>query len=241
VPSGHGFDIDAAVPTFRVTDDHVGLPCFCSAFNGRIDRFAVGVIAPDRIRSGFSREDLMNHSRFWAALVLSCMAPFGVAQVTGSSPAKGVYSPSAQDNSPEGKSIVKSVDQKGRVTYSDRIVDPDANIQRFKMKSYGAAPVNRPKDEFGEDPKKASESRAMQEWREGRAKSQLELDAKQVDSQNEMIKKENCMRAKQNFAAANSGTRVKRVDEKGEPRYLSDAEIAAERDKLYTDVQKFCN
>lgn len=62
-----------------------------------------------------------------------------------------------------------------------------------------------------------------------------------VAQESAAIKEENCRMAKMNLAMYQQGGRIKRVNEKGEPVMLSDADIASGRVSAQKEVDQYCS
>lgn len=62
-----------------------------------------------------------------------------------------------------------------------------------------------------------------------------------VAQESAAIKEENCKMAKMNLATYQQGGRLKRINEKGEPVMLSDADIASGRVAAQKEVDQYCS
>lgn len=62
-----------------------------------------------------------------------------------------------------------------------------------------------------------------------------------VAEENAAIKAENCKAAKANLTTYQQGGRIKKVNEKGEPAFLSDDDIASGRVSAQKEVDQYCN
>lgn len=62
-----------------------------------------------------------------------------------------------------------------------------------------------------------------------------------IAEENAAIKAENCKAAKANLATYQQGGRIKKVNEKGEPSFLGDDDIASGRVSAQKEVDQYCN
>ena len=135
-----------------------------------------------------------------------------------------------------GKVVVKSVDGKGHVTYSDRILNPAHTVKQFELKSTGEA---RKIAEASDDSKAAKDAKDTKPARDPKASAD-EVTRKFVTEENAKIKKENCDASRQNLAVLERGGRIVAVNDKGEPGYMTDDQITARREKVRADVERYC-
>lgn len=155
--------------------------------------------------------------------------------------------------------IYKYKDSEGKWRYTD--VPPRSDVKYDVLAKKGEDPnktLNQPskimtKDEVMQAmaPPKADKAAVKDQKntdsskeKETAAKADAEkLKAAQlaVAQENAAIKEENCRAAKANLATYQQGGRIKKVNEKGEPAYLSDADIASGRVGAQKEVDQYCH
>jgi hypothetical protein len=74
-----------------------------------------------------------------------------------------------------------------------------------------------------------------------RAEQEREAKQKAVDEKNAAIKADNCKRAQAALRTLDSGTRLTRVNEKGEREFLDDSQRASERQRAQDMVTSNCH
>jgi hypothetical protein len=131
-------------------------------------------------------------------------------------------------------SVIKTVQQNGKVLYSDQLPDTSQSpAKQFEMKSYGVGPAVQPSVASNDsaDEKKAKDTKAEAPT--------IKPKPIEISPEEEALKKENCARAKQNIAALSSG-RVVRFREGGERYFLDANQISSERAKAASELNKMC-
>lgn len=133
----------------------------------------------------------------------------------------------------------KWTDAEGKVHYSDQ--PPPANVKK-------SATVKRPGTSTAAPeaagapaaaPKSTAEQDAEFNRRRMEAAEREAADKKAAETAAE--KKRNCALAKAELARVQSGGRIARVNEKGEPVYLNDSEIGQETVRAKQTVDSWCN
>jgi hypothetical protein len=87
-------------------------------------------------------------------------------------------------------------------------------------------------------PMTAAEREADAKKRQAEEKKAAEKAA--LEQKNKVAKAENCQRAKAALAQFESGQRIRRVNDKGEPYYLEDAQLAQETAKARQEAAEAC-
>ena len=134
--------------------------------------------------------------------------------------------------------VFKCVDGSGKTVYSQSPCPRDARSTTLRSTAPASpAPAARADGKGG--PKTAAEME--QEFRKRRQEAE-EAQKKAGDkAAEEKDKADNCRQAKTALAGLEATSRQSRVDENGERRYLSDAELEQEKDRTRRAVQSFCN
>ena len=144
------------------------------------------------------------------------------------------------------------LDKDGRKVFSDRA--PPANIPDkdvFKRPDASArlspeVPEVKPANDAMSQPSaKGDGKRSTDADREflARKKQAAEAEsehAKDIRAQNDKIKADNCASARQALMDFTAGGRITRTNAKGEREYLSDAQIASERQRAQEAVNSSC-
>jgi hypothetical protein len=177
------------------------------------------------------RTRLLGPKAFGSALAVLCLAlapAWALAQSANAPPAR--YAPPQTTSATGNKVVVKSIDSKGNVTYSDRVLNPAQAVKQFEIRPTGQ--VKRIAEATPEEPKESRPARDP--------KSDNEAADKFAANENAKIKKENCDTTRQNLVVLERGGRIVAVNDKGEPGYMTDAQIAAKRERVKQDIEKFC-
>ncbi len=126
--------------------------------------------------------------------------------------------------------VYKCVDSAGNAVYSERPC-PTGTQSSTISKGVPGAPVASP-----------SKSAAEQELGfRRRQKEQEESQKKTAQSEEQAkLKEENCRRAREQSAQFAAGSRIARVDEKGERYFLDDDQIAQEKGRAQSLVDQWC-
>ncbi|MBU0688557.1 MAG: DUF4124 domain-containing protein [Gammaproteobacteria bacterium] len=128
----------------------------------------------------------------------------------------------------------KWVDENGKVHYSDS-PPMDAKVESVRNvtgKGQEAAPVDYSSKSYSQ--REAELKKARQEKKEASEKSASE-------SAQQQERKRNCAAAQENLRALESGTRLVTYDEKGEKRFMDDAERAQRLNSARDAVKGNCD
>ena len=139
---------------------------------------------------------------------------------------------------PAGAQMYKWTDANGRVQYSDKPPPGGAKagqVTRSNVSTVqsGSAPS------AGGGPKSPAEQE--QEFRKRQAEQEEAQKKAQKVAEEQKSKQANCQNAQRQLAAMQSGQRISTLDEKGERRFLEDAEIQQEAAKSQAEVSRWCN
>lgn len=129
----------------------------------------------------------------------------------------------------------KWVDPDGKVRYGD-VPPPGVKATPLRPPPPGApAAAPSAKKDSGQALTPEAAFRKRQEDAQKDQQKQAQAD------QQAQAKRENCARAQESLRTLESGQRIQRIDSKGEPYYLEDAQIAQELAKARQSVQQWCN
>lgn len=136
------------------------------------------------------------------------------------------------------------LDKDGRKVFSDRAPPadvPDKNIlKRPGNRGTGAAPAPTAAPAPAEAPApQTGVDKSLQEKRK-QAEDAEAAKRKAEDERNARIRAENCSRAQQAKAGVDSGSRIARINEKGEREFLDESGLAAESQRLQTIINENC-
>ena len=142
-----------------------------------------------------------------------------------------------------GRVIIKSVDSRGQVVYSDHPVEGVSELQTMqgrvfmnipKPASAASSPaVTRPAA------KAASGAGGIEAWATA-TQAQLDASKKAVDDANAKIAKQNCDGARQTLATLAAGRRIVKVNATGTPEVMSAEQVTAEREKTEARITQNC-
>lgn len=135
---------------------------------------------------------------------------------------------------PAQAGLNKWVDEQGKVHYTDS-PPPDAKVESVRNvtgKGQEAAPVDYSSKSYSQ--RAAEMKKARQEKNEASEKSAREAAQKQE-------RKRNCAAARENLRSLESGTRLVTYDEKGERRFMDDAERAQRLNSAREAVKGNCD
>jgi len=136
---------------------------------------------------------------------------------------------------PSQAQLYKWVDSSGRVQYSDRPppggrkAEQVSNANVSSIGAQGASGGGKSPADLEADFRK----RRAEQAEAGKKQQQAAAEQKQ--------KTESCAAARRNLTALQSGQRMARYNEKGEPSFLEDGERAREMQRAQQQVQTYCN
>lgn len=138
------------------------------------------------------------------------------------------------------------VDKDGRKVFSDKMPPPDIPPERIlkgpkgQMQVLAPAPADAaaaPND--GPVPHVAGKDKALEEKKKQIAAAE-ERKRKDEDAKYAALRADNCSRARSAKASYSAGTRMTRIDDKGQTVYLSDSDRAAELKRLDEVIARDC-
>ncbi|HWH48908.1 MAG TPA: DUF4124 domain-containing protein [Burkholderiales bacterium] len=134
----------------------------------------------------------------------------------------------------------KWTDAEGKVHYSDQPPPPNVKKSVTVKPPASAAPAAAP--ETGGSPAAAPKSTAEQdaEFNRRRTEAAEREAAEKKAAETAAEKKTNCALAKAELARVQSGGRIARVNENGEPVYLNDSEIGQETARAKKTADAWC-
>jgi hypothetical protein len=139
---------------------------------------------------------------------------------------------------PAGAQLYKWTDANGRVQYSDKPPPPGAKGQAVQGNNISTVPGT---SAGGTAAAPKSTADLQQDFRKRQAE-QEEAQKKALKSAEEQrAKQANCQQAQRQLTALQSGQRMTAFDEKGERRFLEDAEIQQAIQRTQGDVARLCN
>ncbi len=135
--------------------------------------------------------------------------------------------------------VYKWKDSEGQLRYSDTPPRSDIKFEVLSKKKEASATdkgtvtkmISQPESQANLKTKNISPTEQSE-----KLKKQLE----QHNAENLSIDEENCVAAKSNLATYQNGGRIKRINEKSELVFMSDAEIQRAKEGAQKDVTKFC-
>lgn len=134
------------------------------------------------------------------------------------------------------KAIVKVVGSDGRVLYTDRSVTAGAGrVSEVRPAGVGRTLAINP--EQAKQEKQAETD--LVSWAKG---EQLRIDAakREVAAKNSELTKKLCGEARQRLAVLSTGGKVVKMNDKNEPVYLTDVEIARQREEATARALELC-
>ena len=134
----------------------------------------------------------------------------------------------------------KWTDAEGKVHYSDQ--PPPPNVKKSGTVKPGSPAASTAAPEAAGAPAAAPKSTAEQdaEFNRRRVEAAEREAAEKKAAETAAEKKRNCALAKAELARVQSGGRIARVNEKGEPVYLNDSEIGQETARAKQTVDSWC-
>lgn len=133
------------------------------------------------------------------------------------------------------------LDQDGRKVFSDR--PPPAHIPEkdiLKRPRGGSSTVAAPVPVTPSVPAAPSSlDKALQDKRK-QAEDAETAKRKAEEERNARIRAENCIRAQQAKASFDSGSRIARINEKGEREFMDEASLALENQRLQASISENC-
>ena len=133
-----------------------------------------------------------------------------------------------------GSTIVKSVDARGHILYSDHAMDGYKEINVMKGASFASAPAP-----IASAPTKPSSAGGIVDWAQ-KTQAQLDESNKSLTQINEKVAKQNCQNAKESLASLGREGRIVRMGADGKPQYLTPDQIAADQNKAKEAIAQFC-
>lgn len=136
------------------------------------------------------------------------------------------------------------LDKDGRRVFSDRPPPadvPEKNILKRPGSRSAVAPT--PAAPAGPTATPAAPQAGVDKSLEEKRKQAEAAEAakrKEVEERNARIRAENCNRAQQAKAGVDSGSRIARINEKGEREFLDESGLAAESQRLQTIINENC-
>jgi hypothetical protein len=141
-------------------------------------------------------------------------------------------------NSALGATVYKWVDDQGGTHYG-ATPPPDRKAEEIHPKSSapaaGAGDAQHPQESWQDQEREFLRRRAQRkedQWQ----KEQAEARAKQEEA----ARKESCIAARGNLQILRQGRPVYQLDEKGERKYLTDAERKAQIEQSQRDIERYC-
>ena len=142
------------------------------------------------------------------------------------------------------------IDSSGRKVFSDRPPSPEVPEKNI-LKHPGTrvvtpAPTPAPQASAatvkasGVAPRISGQDKVLEEKKKQAEKAEAER-VKAQEEKNSQAKAENCTRAKAAKATLDSGSRIARMNEKGEREFLDDAARATETKRIQGIIQSECN
>lgn len=139
---------------------------------------------------------------------------------------------------PAQAQLYKWVDANGRVQYSDR---PPPGGKKAETVSNANVSAIGPQGGTPAAAGAKSPSDLEADYQKRRAEK-AEADKKQQAAATEQQQKaQSCDAARRNLAALQSGQRMTRYNEKGEPSFIDDAERVRETERARQQIQTYCN
>lgn len=175
----------------------------------------------------------MPAQRFTIALIASALLSLTAGMATAQ------YLPPAP-KAPGGKKIVtagavvKGVDGRGKVVYTDHPVDGVKEVKTLSGKTFKDVP-----DAAGPAAAAASSADSIVDWAQ-KTQAQMDEHRKQVQDINDKVAKQNCANAKESLATLGMGGRVVRLSPAGTPDVLSAEQIEESRSKANDVIAKNC-
>ena len=122
-------------------------------------------------------------------------------------------------------------DESGKTIYSDQA--PVGNVRELRKLDAGSAPA-------GNSAQKSSADREM-EFRKRQKEAQENAEKSGKEQTASTAKGENCVNARRQLQALESGERIALRDDKRERYYMDDAQRGQEIAKMRQAVQSYCN
>lgn len=164
----------------------------------------------------------------------------GVALVCAAASAQ-YAPPDAKSKAAEKKaasaSIVKSVDAKGRVVYSDHKVQGTVGQKVMRGRVFEDIPKEAPP--AAQSGTAAAPAGNLVEWAQ-KQQAQMDEARKAANDINDKVAKQNCQNAKMSLSSLSSASRPMRMDEEGKLVPVSAEQIEADRAKAQEVIARDC-
>lgn len=133
--------------------------------------------------------------------------------------------------------IYKWVDDKGKVHFSDKPINKNAESVTIKQQPMLGGPGEA--SASGQSKQPQSLDKTLDAYSDRRRLKQQKQAKQEAEEARKKQHQKKCDDARQ-YLARTEGRRIYDVNEKGEKVYLSDAEINAERAKVQSKINKHC-
>ena len=140
---------------------------------------------------------------------------------------------------PAGAQLYKWTDANGRVQYSDKPPPAGARGQTVQGNNISTVPGTSGGGAAASAPKTTADRE--QEFRKRQAEQEEAQKKAMKTAEEQRAKQANCQAAQRQLTALQSGQRMAAFDEKGERRFLEDAEIQQAIQRTQGDVARLCN
>lgn len=130
--------------------------------------------------------------------------------------------------------VVKGVDGRGKVVYTDHPVDGVKEVKTLSGKTFKDVP-----DAAVAPAAAASGADGIVDWAQ-KTQSQMDEQRKQVQDINDKVAKQNCANAKESLATLGMGGRVVRLSPAGTPDVLTAEQVEESRSKANDVIAKNC-
>jgi hypothetical protein len=126
--------------------------------------------------------------------------------------------------------VYRWVDEAGKVHFGDRPLANDAEQVELRRQSAPAAPADSAH-------RKEKTRRLLRAWEEER---RIEAEQKQAAKQKAQEREQRCHRARHELRDLEAGGLFYELDEQGERRYWSEAEVRAEQERWREEIARWC-
>jgi hypothetical protein len=141
---------------------------------------------------------------------------------------------------PAAAQLYKWTDANGRVQYSDR-PPPGRKAETVSSSNVSTVTGNpAPAGQAGAVAEPKSAADRDQDFRKRRAEQEEAQKKQQKLAEEQRLKQADCQQAQRQLAGLQSGQRMATVDEKGERRFLEDAEIQQAIQRTQGDIARLC-
>jgi hypothetical protein len=144
--------------------------------------------------------------------------------------------------------VYKWKDSEGKFRYSDVPPRSDTSYEVLnKKKSVREVSVTQSENKQAKPivggnvaSKEANDLAVKAQDKQKESAEKLKAETARLAEENAAINAENCQAAQSNLATYKNGGRIKRVNEKGEAIFLTDADIASSVKSAQKEVEKYC-